>query len=241
MIKIQDSVPGIYYNSSRDFQYIGHLFDLVLNAVKTDADLLFNLPLSVNSDDQLLDLMIYTFGLRLDKARYNSKQLRAICSVAPQMLRAKGSSKAVRLLCTALMHADGLEDYFTITVNPDRPELTITLSSLASCKEIILELLPYILPAGMVFNIISTSTADFKAQTKVVLQDEVIINSVTPGTTLVKPDISNKSLQTSGSINKNKLDNQLELKPGFASNTILKKPLDIKIEEETEEGVDNNI
>jgi hypothetical protein len=240
MIKIQDSVPGIYYNSSRDFQYIGHLFDLVLNAVKTDADLLFNLPLSVNSDDQLLDLMTYTFGLRLDKARYNSKQLRAICSVAPQMLRAKGSSKAVRLLCTALMHADGLEDYFTITVNPDRPELTITLSSLASCKEIILELLPYILPAGMVFNIISTSTADFKAQTRVVLQDEVIINSAIPGTTLpAKSDISNKSLQSSGSINK--VDNQLELKPGLASNTILEKPLGIKIEEETEEGVDNNI
>ena len=67
MVKIQESVPQIYYNSSRDFQLIGHLFDLVLNSVKTEADLLFNLPLSTNSDDQLLDLLAFTLGLRLSK------------------------------------------------------------------------------------------------------------------------------------------------------------------------------
>ena len=66
MIKIQESVPSIYYNSSRDFQLLGHLFDLVLNSTKTEADLLFNLPLSTNSDDQLLDLMTFTLGLRLE-------------------------------------------------------------------------------------------------------------------------------------------------------------------------------
>jgi hypothetical protein len=177
MIKIQNSVPSVYYNSSRDFQLIGHLFDLVLNALKTDADLLFNLPFSTNSDDQLLDLMTYTFGLNLDKSRYTSKQLRAICSVAPQMMKAKGSIKAVDLLCTALMHADGLEDLYVIQPSEDNTSLNIYLSPLASCRDIILEILPYILPAGMIFNITITSKHnELKTKDITNLQDKVLIN-----------------------------------------------------------------
>jgi hypothetical protein len=176
MIKIQESVPNIYYNSSRDFQFIGHLFDLVLNAVKTDVDSLYNLPFSTNSDDQLLELLAYTFGLRLDKARYTSKQLRSICSVAPQAMRLKGSLQAVHLFCTALMHAEGLEDLFTLSIPSDNPaELLITLSVNASCKEILAELLPYVLPAGMVFNIIRSPQAAIKPSLTVAMQDTVII------------------------------------------------------------------
>jgi hypothetical protein len=54
MIKLQNYTPEIYYKESRDFQFIGRLFDLVLNAVKTDADLLYHIPLSTDSDEKLL-------------------------------------------------------------------------------------------------------------------------------------------------------------------------------------------
>ena len=235
MIKIQDSVPSIYYNSSRDFQLIGHLFDLVLNAVKTDADLLFNLPLSIDSDDQLLELMAYTFGLQLDKTRYTSKQLRALCSVAPQMMRAKGSEKAVRLLCTALMHADGLEDLFTLETSADRSELTISLSTLASCKEIILEILPYILPAGMVFNIVSTGLSETKTHSKIEMQDSVLIEQVAwPEPQLEIADLPSLStLSEAGSANTFIYnDKALALKPNVAPNIILSAPMAVNTQEE---------
>jgi hypothetical protein len=228
MIKIQDSVPSIYYNSSRDFQFIGHLFDLVLNAIKTDADLLFNLPLSTNSDDQLLELMAYTFGLQLDKTKYTSKQLRALCSIAPQMMRAKGSEKAVELLCTALMHADGLEDLYTLTISPDRTELTISLSSLATCKEIILEILPYILPAGMVFNIVSTGMNKTRAHSQLVLQDSVRVQnfkwpeqevavSKLPGLSKLPASASSGIFNSAGALDSN-----------LATNVVLSNPENIK-------------
>lgn len=239
MIRIKDSVPSIYYDSSRDFQYIGHLFDLVLNAVKTDADLLFNLPLSINSDDQLLELMAYTFGLRLDKSKYNSKQLRALCSITPQMLRAKGSIRAVNLLCTALMHADGLEDYYTLTVSEDSTKLTISLSDLASCKEIILEILPYILPAGVIFEIISVGMSDTSVfNTEIEISDKVIFNKidVTTGGALNKPDdLEEKELLTPGSILRTETGSviTLGLKSDLAPNMMLIKPKALdKIEEE---------
>ncbi len=231
MIKIQESVPSVYYNSSRDFQFIGHLFDLVLNAVKTDADLLFNLPLSINSDDQLLDLMTYTFGLRLDKKRYNSKQLRAICSVAPQMLRAKGSISAVQLLCTALMHADGLEDRFVVELSNNNTVLTISLSPLASCKDIILEILPYILPAGIVFNIVSIGTSKLAATTEVGLDETVYTEFLRDTSQKSRSEFSRPSKPeavTPGIFKEqdsaNAADYKLELKSNLATNALLVKP-----------------
>ena len=54
MIKLQDYTPEVYYRESRDFQFIGRLYDLVLNYVKTNADLIYSLPLSDNSDNQFI-------------------------------------------------------------------------------------------------------------------------------------------------------------------------------------------
>lgn len=173
MIKVQESVPSIYYNSSRDFQLLGHLFDLVLNSTKTEADLLFNLPLSTNSDDQLLDLMTFTLGLRLNKAKYTSRQLRAICSVAPKMMRLKGSQKAVELLCTALMRADSAEGNFSLILNDTQTELTVYITSYATCRDALQEILPYILPAGMVFKIKESAGLTYETETNLNVLDEV--------------------------------------------------------------------
>jgi hypothetical protein len=153
MIKIRESVPSVYYNSSRDFQLVAHLFDLVLNSVKTEADILFSLPFSTNSPDQLLDLMAFTFGLRLSKNKYTADQLRAICSVAPQMMKQKGNISAVQLLCTALVRADHVVGGFKVDPDEEAHTLTIYITSYATCGGILREILPYILPAGMTFNI----------------------------------------------------------------------------------------
>jgi hypothetical protein len=165
MIRVQNSVPNVYYDSSRDFQLIGHLFDLVLNATKTDADLLFNLPFSINSDDQLLDLMAYTLGLRLSKEKYTSAQLRSICSVAFKMMRAKGSLESINLLCTALIRADSVAGSFKAEYNPNTVELTVYTTNMTTCKEILREILPYIVPAGIVFNIKEMSVFNTQAST----------------------------------------------------------------------------
>lgn len=189
MIKMQDSVPSIYYDSSRDFQLIGHLFDLVLNAVKTDADMLFNLPFSTNSDDQLLDLMAFTFGLKLDKAKYTTQQLRNVCSIAPKLMRTKGSRQAIELLCTALLRAEGssyttaegVSNSFAVELAEDAPRVDIYLSRTTACKDILMEILPYILPAGMTYTIKQSGLAG-KAivQEKFTMSDQIIHTTVAP-------------------------------------------------------------
>lgn len=187
MIRIQDSVPSIYYDSSRDFQLIGHLFDLVLNATKTDADLVFNLPFSINSNDQLLDLMAYTLGLRLSKEKYTSAQLRSICSVAFKMMRAKGSLKAVELLCTALIRADSISGSFSTTFNDETAELTVYVTNLSTCKDILHEILPYIVPAGIIFNIKEMSAFTAAVTTTTVNEQQVAYGVLKPNTDLQVP------------------------------------------------------
>ena len=183
MIKIQESVPRIYYNSSRDFQLIGHLFDLVLNSVKTEADLIFNLPLSTNSDDQLLELLTYTLGLRLSKEKYTSEQLRAICSVAPRMMRHKGSLYAIELLCNALMRADAIEGSSYVEYADNK--LTVHITNFSTCHDILYEILPYIVPAGIIFNI--KELTSYELDTTAVqtgYQDKVLYGRYTPSSSL---------------------------------------------------------
>ena len=50
MINIKNQLPNIYYDTSRDFQILGHLYEVVLNYVKTNADMLYLLPNSIEED-----------------------------------------------------------------------------------------------------------------------------------------------------------------------------------------------
>ena len=44
MIKLQDYTPEVYYKQSRDFQFLGRLYDVILNAVKTNSDMIYAVP-----------------------------------------------------------------------------------------------------------------------------------------------------------------------------------------------------
>lgn len=107
-IRLQDMTPRPYYRQSRDFQFIGRLFDVVLNSVKTNADSLYDLPLSADSDAKLIDLMAMTLGFKI-RHNYPAKQLKAVCSVLPTIMRQKGSKRAIETAIKAILGAEGLK------------------------------------------------------------------------------------------------------------------------------------
>ena len=115
MIRLQDLTPSVYYNQSRDFQFIGRLYDIVLNSVKTNAANLYNLPVGKNMDEKLLNLLSMTLGFQ-SRHRYNSKQLAAICSVLPTILRQKGSISAIVTAVNALLAAEGITQSLDYTI-----------------------------------------------------------------------------------------------------------------------------
>ena len=143
MIKLQELTPEVYYKQSRDFQFIGRLFDLVLNYSKTNCDTIYNLPINDNTDEQLMELLSLTLGFT-PKYKYTSRQLRAICSVLPLVLRNKGNVQAFVIAATALINAEELAQEIDYQLSKDKKSLTIYVPQDLSDITILNDLFDYL-------------------------------------------------------------------------------------------------
>ena len=231
MIKLQNYTPEIYYKESRDFQFIGRLFDLVLNAVKTDADLLYHIPLSTDSDEKLLELLSLTLGFK-PKHQYNSRQLKAVCSVFSEILRNKGSIKALKIACEALFNSMDVSQEldYDFTKGKDNTELNLYIPADFEDLTILSDLLTYVLPAGMSCNIIKE--LHIKKQTLTELSIDSTANwhklntaeySKLPRlTTTGITSVTNNTIKTSDAI-KALMSNTTNVNPGFSVNSEIVK------------------
>ncbi len=150
MIQLQNYTPEVYYNHSRDFQFIGRLYDVVLNSVKTNTDLLYSIRNDANFNSKLVDLLAMTLGFK-SKHHYNTQQLIALCSVFPSILKNKGNIKAVRLAGQALLNAEGIAEPFDCEMINNT--LYLFVPRRLSDLNLFYDLLDYILPAGIVCEI----------------------------------------------------------------------------------------
>ena len=172
LIKFQDLTPEVYYKRSRDFQYIGRLFDLVLNNAKMNTDIISSLPLNPDMDPKLLDLLALTLGFK-SKHEYNTKQLAALCSIFPFVLRNKGSKLAIETACNALLNAEGITKEASIEVS--NQTISIFLPSELSDLNLLKDLLNYILPAGMSCSIVQEAAfVPLSSATLVSYNDSVV-------------------------------------------------------------------
>lgn len=153
MIKMYDQVPLVYNNASRDFQFLSHLIDIVLNSVKHNVDGLYELPNS-KASPALTELLAMTLGFKI-RRNYNVDQLIAIIEILPIILKYKGTLYAVDIAGEALIRASGAAGRFTCELASDS-KLYITFpQDSKSTIDITLftDLLPYIMPAGVTCRI----------------------------------------------------------------------------------------
>ena len=183
MIKLQDLTPSIYYEQSRDFQFIGRLYDIVLNYIKTNADNLYTLPIGKNMDEKLLNLLAFTLGFQ-SKHHYNSKQLLAICSVLPLILKNKGSLNAILIAVNSILYAEGINQALNYEFKDNNLVLYLSpdLSDLTLLKDIMI----YILPAGIGCDMIKEIQSINKIETILTTKDEVKVYDKKETTTLNK-------------------------------------------------------
>ena len=172
MIKLQELTPSVYYEQSRDFQFIGRLYDIVLNYIKTNADNLYTLPIGKNMDEKLLNLLAFTLGFQ-SKHHYNSKQLLAICSVLPLILKHKGSLNAILIAVNSILYAEGINQALDYEFKNNNLVLYLSpdLSDLALLKDIMI----YILPAGIGCDMIKEIQSVNKIETVLTTKDEVTV------------------------------------------------------------------
>jgi hypothetical protein len=167
MINFYNQVPSIYTNASRDFQYLSWLINIVLNSVKHNVDGLYDLP-NTKTDTRLAELLAMTLGFKV-KRKYNQEQLAALVSIIPSILRYKGTITAVTLAGMALINASGTTGDFSCEIKDGT--LVVTLPKELIDINLFMDLLPYILPAGMTCHIIRNTQEKEDFETKVAYRD----------------------------------------------------------------------
>lgn len=170
MIKLQELTPSVYYEQSRDFQFIGRLYDIVLNYIKTNADNLYTLPIGKNMNEKLLNLLAFTLGFQ-SKHHYNSKQLLAICSVLPLILKHKGSLNAILIAVNSILYAEGINQALDYEFKDNN--LVLYLSPDLSDLTLLKDIMVYILPAGIGCDMIKEIQSVNKIKTILTTKDEV--------------------------------------------------------------------
>jgi hypothetical protein len=161
MINFYNQVPTVYNNASRDFQYLSWLINIVLNAVKHNIDDLYDLP-NVQADPRLTELLALTLGFKV-KRNYNQKQLTALVGIIPEILRYKGTKRAVDLSGKALIKASGVTGVFKSTLKDNCLEITLPEQLIDTI--LFMDLLPYILPAGITTRVVAKSDSEESLQT----------------------------------------------------------------------------
>lgn len=153
MISLYDQVPSIYTSASRDFQYLSWLFNIVLNSVKHNIDDIYNLP-NVTGDAKLTELLAMTLGFKI-KRNYDQKQLSSLVAVLHSALRYKGTEKAILMAADALVKAMGSQGDADVQIKG--AEVQVTLPKDLIDITLFLDILDYILPAGMTCRVIRKS------------------------------------------------------------------------------------
>lgn len=182
MISIRNQVPSIYYDASRDFQVLGHLYEVVLNYVKTNADMLYLLPNGIEEDTRATELLATTLGFKL-RRNYDKAQLAALVSIFPQLLKIKGTKRAIDLAGDALVKASGVPGNFSSEI--ENHVLTIKIPIELSDITLFIDLLPYILPFGLRVSIVRSTT--IKRELDTAIGTTSIMRKALPGLELYEP------------------------------------------------------
>lgn len=156
--RLEDNVPEIYVEKSRDFQLLCRVLDIFLAAaIERSARISGDWDLS-SLDEALLPLAARKLGFT-EFSYFPPKVLRSICKSYAHIVRNKGTLRAVREAAYAVLAAD--QDIYNLEVTRESTEQVysagkggVTVKLSASAKEeanlaYLEKLLPYVLPAGV--------------------------------------------------------------------------------------------
>ena len=124
----------------------------------------------------------------IPKHRYNAKQLKAVCSVLPLIFKNKGSLQAIIVLVNAILHAEGIKetiecfekthtDAATGKIVSDHTIL-IAIPDKLQDLSLINDLLDYILPAGIGYELVQIFTAKIEGKTDLAYEDKISVKSI---------------------------------------------------------------
>lgn len=185
-MKVDKLVPEVYYKESRDFSFVGRLFEVLLNYMKTNGDLVYSDLNSENIKSMLIDLLNTTLGFE-SKHEYITKDLIYIASAFSDILRKKGTKAALNEIVDLLLTSQGiylkerLEESAEGYLLYPEDDFVWKLIIPTEMKDVVLleDLLDYVLPAGTLLDISVGNIITEKRTSKIaVSEDKVLIDKI---------------------------------------------------------------
>lgn len=177
--RLEDKVPEIYVEKSRDFQLLCRILDIFLGSCQEKVQKIHGNWSVDTVDESLLPLLVRRLGFT-DRGYIPPNILRNICRSYPKIIRNKGTLQAVREAAYAVLSAN--QEVTALEVSATNKDSTgvdvysiALVSNVASGDEQYLErLLPSILPAGMAYKLILNVVASYATETKIKPATQII-------------------------------------------------------------------
>ena len=168
MIDLTKDTPIEYSKQSRDYQVFTFLYNSIFNQAKMYTDLTKNIWTD-NIDDKLLDLRARTLNF-IPKFQWENNDLLGITNCFRYLLRTKGTASAIQKCLEILSRVHGISlkgvNVQVVADNVVRLIISEEIDDVGNIED----LLRYILPAGMLYEIIKYSEIDSNVVTEIVVR-----------------------------------------------------------------------
>ncbi len=162
MFRLQNNVPEIYVQASRDFQLFCRLYDAVQGGVKFSIDSLQDATSTKNCNASLLELLKTKLGL-FTNTEVSEENMRLVLSAFPYIMRCKGSLRGVQYILNLFSRLTDEQDAIG-RIDEEKlitsHELHVTFPKDLKNDTLLIELLKLILPAGYMLTYTIAQTAD---------------------------------------------------------------------------------
>ncbi len=150
--RVQDLVPEVYVNESRDFALLARAYDCIIQGVKFDIDSTKYLTDTSRCNDRILQLLQTKVGFFSD-VNIDNADLRYILRAFPELIRNKGSYKAIKQAIYVYLKISNVKSdiyvYQEVDINNNQTyTVRIGIEEKVKDVQILDEILKYILPAG---------------------------------------------------------------------------------------------
>lgn len=187
MFRLQNNVPEVYVEESRDFQLFCRLYDAVFGGVKYSADSLARTSITRECNNNLLELLKTKVGF-FTKLQLDEFTLRQVLEIFPYLIRYKGSKQGIQYMLILFQHITGqhspcgIANYSTMN---NEHVLKISFEKKPKRMDLLIELLKYILPTG--YNVEIVQFTPSESTTSIVLSD-IVNYDIVPDPDDLNPD-----------------------------------------------------
>ena len=154
MFRVENNVPEVYINESRDFQLIARLYDLVFQTSRQSIDSLENVSSTLNCNNNLLPLLSTKLGFFNDLDLVD-KQYRKTLAAFPQIIKYKGSMNGIKLIVSLFERLTNTEvgivglGHKEEKINQTPDSIEIQFNTYSPNTSLLQALLEYVRPTGL--------------------------------------------------------------------------------------------